>query len=192
MLESVLQRRNASIKLKITVKTLVALGIVVLAVGLPQLVHLAAGASAGVTWLPMYLPVLLGGCMLGAWWGLAIGISAPTVSFLFTLALGEPMPTAARLPFMIAELAVFAVVSGLFSERIAKNGWMAFPAVILAAVAGRATFMLLVLAFQKVSALSPAVVWAQIRTGMLAVVLQSVIVPAIVMGLNLLLAKDGK
>ena len=67
MLESVLARRGASLKVKITVKSLVALGVVALAVLLPQLVHLAAGASGGVRLLPMYLPVLLGGCLLGTW-----------------------------------------------------------------------------------------------------------------------------
>ena len=124
MLESVLARRGASLKVKITVKSLVALGVVALAVLLPQLVHLAAGASGGVRLLPMYLPVLLGGCLLGTWWGLGVGLASPLASFALTSAFGEAMPAAARLPFMMAELAVFAVVSGLFSEKIAETaGW---------------------------------------------------------------------
>ena len=44
MIESVLQRKNLSLKLKITVKGLISLGIVLLAVVLPQLVHLVAGS----------------------------------------------------------------------------------------------------------------------------------------------------
>ena len=64
MIDSVLVRHNVSLRLKITVKTLVSLAIVALAVLLPQLVHLAAGAQGGMQWLPMYLPVLLGGCLL--------------------------------------------------------------------------------------------------------------------------------
>lgn len=71
MLENALVRRNCSLRVKITVKTLVSAGIVVLAVLLPQLVHLAAGQAGGVRWLPMYLPVLLGGCLLGWGWGIA-------------------------------------------------------------------------------------------------------------------------
>ena len=65
MLENVLVRHNCSLKIKVTVKGLVSLGCIVLAVLLPQLVHLALGQAGGVQWLPMYLPVLLGGCILG-------------------------------------------------------------------------------------------------------------------------------
>ena len=155
MLENILVKRNCSVKVKFTVKGLISAGLVALAVILPQLVHLALGAPGGVQWLPMYLPVLLGGCLLGAYWGLGIGIASPLVSFLITSAFGNPMPMAARLPFMMAELAVFAAVSGLFTKKIYENAWLAFPAVLLAQVAGRATFMLLVLIFQSVTPLRP-------------------------------------
>ncbi len=187
MIESVLIRNHASLRVKITVKALVSAGIVVLAVLLPQLVHLAAGASGGVAWLPMYLPVLLGGCLLGWQWGLGVGILSPVISFAVTALAGNPMPAAGRLPYMMAELAVFAVVSGLFSAKIMQNGWMAFPAVLLAQVAGRLFFLLLAAVFQGVSSLSAAAVWSQICTGLLGMVLQTVVVPFLVMGVRLLL-----
>lgn len=192
MIESVLTRRNASLRVKVTVKMLISLGIVALAVVLPQLVHLAAGAQGGVEWLPMYLPVLLGGCLLGWQWGLGVGVLSPVVSFAITSLAGNAMPAAARLPYMMAELAVFAAVSGLFSKKIAANGWMAFPAVLLAQVAGRLTFLALAAVFQGVSPLSAAVVWSQIRAGLLGMVLQAVVVPFLVMGLRLLLGKESK
>lgn len=192
MLDAVLTRKNVSFKLKITVKAIVSAGIIALAVLLPQLVHLAAGAQGGVKWLPMYLPVLLGGCLLGAWWGLGIGVLSPVVSFLVTLAFGNPMPAAARLPYMIVELAVFAAVSGLFSKRIAENAWMAFPAVLLAAVAGRESFLAVAAIFQTVSPLSAATVWAQIQTGLLGLVLQAVIVPVAVMLLSVVMNREKK
>ena len=190
MIENVLVRKNLSFKMKVTVKSIISAGIIALAVILPQLVHLVAGQAGGVQWLPMYLPVLLGGCLLGWTWGLGIGIASPIVSFLITLAFGNPMPALARLPFMVAELAVFAAISGLFTKKIAQNGWLAFPAVILAQVAGRTVFMLSVLIFQSVTPFTPAVIWSQIQTGLLGMVLQAVIVPFIVMGLKLLLDRD--
>ena len=192
MLENALTKRGYSRKVKLTVKSLVSLGIIALAVILPQIVHAILGASGGVKWLPMYLPVLLGGCLLGTLWGLGVGILSPVVSFLITLAAGNPMPALARLPFMVSELAVFAAISGLFSKRIAQNAWMAFPAVLLGAVAGRGTFMLLVVIFQSVVPFTPALIWSQIQTGLLALVLQAVIVPFIVMGLSLLLNREKK
>lgn len=190
MVENVLVRKNYPLKIKITVKSLISAGLIALAVALPQLVHLALGQAGGVQWLPMYLPVLIGGCILGTWWGLGIGVLSPVVSYLITLAFGNPMPVAARLPFMIAELAVFAVVSGLFSKKIVSNAWTAFPAVLLAQISGRAVFMLLAVIFQSVTPFTPAIIWSQIQTGLLGLVLQAVAVPFIVMGLKLLLDLD--
>ena len=190
MIESVLAKHNAKLGTKITVKSLISVGVVALAVLLPQLVHLIAGASGGVQWLPMYLPVLLGGCLLGWKWGLGVGVLSPLVSFAITSLTGNAMPAAFRLPYMMAELAVFAAVSGLFSKKIAENGWMAFPAVLLAQVSGRAVFLALAAIFQGVSALSAAAVWSQIQAGLLGMVLQAVLVPFIAMGLRALLLRD--
>ena len=192
MIERALRAKNAAAGVRFTVKTLVSAGVVVLAVALPQLVHLVAGAQGGMRWLPMYLPVLLGGCLLGWRWGLGVGILSPLASFCVTSLAGNAMPAAARLPYMTAELAVFAAVSGLFSKKISENGWMAFPAVLLAAVSGRALFLLLAAVFQTVSPLSAAAVWAQIQTGLLGLVLQAVLVPFIVMGLRRLVLRGQK
>ena len=190
MVESALTKRKISFRLKITVKSLISAGIIALAVILPQFVHLFAGAQGGVRWLPMYLPVLLGGCLLGWSWGLGIGVLSPLTSFFITSAFGNPMPIAARLPFMMIEFAIFAGISGLFSKKIAKNAWIAFPAVLLAQLAGRSAFMILVLLLQSVIPFAPAVIWGQIQAGLSGMLLQSLIVPLTVMGLKRLLVKD--
>lgn len=190
MIENILARKGISLKIRLTVKSLVSAGVIILAVVLPQLVHLAAGPSGGMTWLPMYLPVLLGGCLLGTWWGLGVGILSPLVSFAVTSAMGSAMPAAARLLFMTAELAVFAAVSGLFSAKISENGWMAFPAVLLAAVSGRAVFLLLTAIFQSVAPFTVSVVWSQIQSGFIGLILQAVLVPLMVMGIRALMRRE--
>ena len=187
MIDTILTRKGVAVKTKVTVKGLVSAGIVALAVVLPMLVHLAFGAEGGVKWLPMYLPVLIGGCILGVRWGLGVGIASPLASFAVTSLIGNPMPASARLPFMIAELAVLAAVSGLFSKKIVKSGLFAFPATILAFVLCRTVFVLLVLVFNSFTPFSPELIFAQIESGILAVVLQSVTVPFAVIGLKLLL-----
>ena len=53
-----LARKGISLKIRLTVKSLVSAGVIILAVVLPQLVHLAAGPSGGMTWLPMYLSLI--------------------------------------------------------------------------------------------------------------------------------------
>ena len=191
MLENILTLKKYSHKTKLTVKSIVAVSLVALAVVLPQIVHLAAGQAGGVTWLPMYLPVLLAGCLLGTSWGLAVGVAPPLVSFALTSLWGSAMPAAARLPFMIAELAVFAAVSGLFSKNIFKNGLFAFAATALAIVCGRAVFMLSVIVFQSVAPFTPALVWSQIQSGLAGAAAQAVLVPLVVMAVRRLMLKDN-
>ena len=191
MLENILTLKKYSHKTKLTVKSIVAVSLVALAVVLPQIVHFAAGQAGGVTWLPMYLPVLLAGCLLGTLWGLAVGVASPLVSFALTSLWGSAMPAAARLPFMIAELAVFAAVSGLFSKNIFKKGLFAFAATALAIVCGRAVFMLSVIVFQSVAPFTPALVWSQIQSGLAGAAAQAVLVPLVVMVARRLMLKDN-
>lgn len=190
MLENILVLNKVNTKTKIVIKTLIAIGLVACAVGLPQIVHLFAGAQGGMLWLPMYLPVLIGGCLLGTWWGLGIGVMSPICSFLITSLAGNAMPALARLPFMIVELAVFAVVAGLFSKKIADNKWLAFPAVLLAQLSGRLAFIIMTAIFGVVSNFSVATVLSQIQTGLIGLYLQAIIVPLIIIGLSTLLKRE--
>ena len=190
MLENVLTKNNAASKTKITCKTLVSIGLITLAVVLPQLVHLALGQPGGVQLLPMYLPVLIGGCLLGWRWAMFVGVLSPLASFALTSLMGNPMPVLARLPFMMAELAVFAVVSGLFSNKIYKNGLWAFPAVLAAQLAGRAVFLGLAFIFQSVAPFTAEMIWSQILAGWLGLAIQLIAVPLIVIGLRAILVKE--
>ena len=191
MLENVFAQRNATVKSKITVKTLVSAGLIALAVILPQIVHLALGQPGGVQLLPMYLPVLIGGCLLGSKWAIIVGALSPVASFAITSLFGEAMPALPRLPFMAAELAVFAVVSGLFSKKIYENGLWAFPAVILAQLAGRAVFLGLVAVFQSVAPFTAEMIWSQILAGWAGLLIQAVLVPLLIIGIRAILLKDN-
>lgn len=82
MLDLVLEK--FTIKIHITIKGVVSLLCIILAVALPQLAHIAVGATAGITWLTMFLPVLLSGCLHGYSWSLGIGILSPLISYCFT------------------------------------------------------------------------------------------------------------
>ena len=165
-------------------------GLVALAVVLPQIVHLALGQPGGVQWLPMYLPVLICGCLLGAKWGFAVGAASPLVSFIITFASGTPMPMAERLPFMMAELAVFAIISGLFTKKIAEYGLWAFPAVILAQVTGRAVFLGLIALTQSFTNFTVTMIWSQIQAGAIGLGVQALLVPVIIIALRRAMIKD--
>ncbi|MDR0889834.1 MAG: ECF transporter S component [Oscillospiraceae bacterium] len=57
---------------------------------------------------PMHIPVFICGLACGAPYGLLCGLAGPAISTLIS-----NMPTAADLPRMLAELAVYGVVSGM-------------------------------------------------------------------------------
>lgn len=191
MLENVLVQRKAAVRNRNTIKALTSVGLIALAIILPQIVHLALGQPGGVQLLPMYLPVLIGGCLLGSRWAITVGALSPVISFVLTSALGEAMPALPRLPFMVAELTVFALVSGLFSKKIYENGLWAFPAVILAQFAGRAVFLGLVAIFQSIAPFTVPMIWSQILTGWVGLAMQAVLVPLLIIGLRAILVKDN-
>ena len=190
MIDNVLVMKNVAAGKSIAVKTAISLGLIALAVLLPQLVHLALGQPGGVKWLPMYLPILIGGCLLGTRWALAVGILSPIVSFLLTSLGGNAMPAAPRLPFMILELAVFAAVSGLFTKKIVKNGLWAFPAVICAQITGRLVFLAAIALTQSFTTFTTGMIWGQIVTGIPGLVVQAILAPVIMIGLRALLIAD--
>ena len=190
MLQNVLAQRQATVQKRITVNTILSVGLIASAVILPQIVHFALGQPGGVQLLPMYLPVLIGGCLLGWKWALAVGVLSPVVSFAITSLMGSPMPALPRLPFMMAELAVFALVSGLFSKKIAANGLWAFPAVILAQLAGRAAFLGLVAVFQSVAPFTVEMIRGQIMTGWVGLAIQAVLVPLLIIAIRAIMVKE--
>ncbi|MBR1481929.1 MAG: hypothetical protein IJ598_03055 [Ruminococcus sp.] len=190
MLDAILTQKQTSATGKITLKAILSVGLIALAVALPQIVHIALGQPGGVQLLPMYLPVLIGGCLLGWRWALAVGVLSPVVSFALTSLMGNPMPALPRLPFMMAELAVFAVVSGLFSKLISKNGLWAFPAVFAAQLSGRAVFLGLVAVFQSVAPFTAEMIWSQILAGWLGLAIQLIVVPLLIIALRSILLKE--
>lgn len=157
-----------------TKKTVYASLLLAVGVLLPQVFHLLGGAVTGATFLPMHIPVLIAGLLLGAFYGSVIGVLAPVLSFLTT-----GMPTAERLPFMIVELAVYGLVSGFFASKTKQI----YPVLIIAMVAGRVAYAgALVIAFYlfKMSSATPMMAWTALIKGLLGIVLQLVMIPPII------------
>ena len=190
MLESVLAKKEVATKKKITYKTIASVTLIAMAVILPQIVHLIAGQPGGVQWLPMYLPVLIGGCLLGSKWGVIVGILSPLTSFAITSAFGIAMPALPRLPFMVLELGVMAIVSGLFAKKIYENSLWAFVAVISAQIIGRVVFLCAVFALQKFVPFTVQMIWGQIITGLWGLGLQAVLAPVIMIVMAKAMKKD--
>ncbi len=89
---------------------------------------------AGRIFLPMHIPVLLCGFMMGALPALIVGIGAPVLSHLMT-----GMPPAYAVPLMALELPLYGLSAALFYR---KWRWNIYLALVVSMIAGRLGFAL--------------------------------------------------
>jgi uncharacterized membrane protein len=130
----------------------------------------------GRVFLPMHVPVLLAGFLVGPAGGLVVGLLAPGLSHLLT-----GMPPTYAVPLMSAELPVYGLVAGMAYQRLRMN---IYVALIAAMVLGRLIFgfslfllgLFLDLPYTAATFFSGGV----IITGLPGMALQIVIIPIIV------------
>lgn len=85
----------------------IAFGLVI-----PMIFH--AVGMGGPVFLPMHIPVLLGGLTLGPSAGLTVGLMTPLLSAMLT---GMPPLGSPIVFFMMAELAAYGLIAGLLMKR---------------------------------------------------------------------------
>ncbi len=166
-------------RLTFKVQALATAAAVVGAVALPQLFHVLGavsglGTSLGEIFLPMHLPILLVGLLAGPYAGALAGLLGPLVSFALS-----GMPGATMLPFMMLELCVYGLVTGLL--RTAKLPTVV--KVLLAQATGRAVRAVAILiAVYGLGNQTVAVssIWTSITAGLFGLCLQWAFLPLIV------------
>lgn len=154
---------------------------VALCVVLPMAFH--AVPRAGVLYLPMHLPVLLGGLITGPLYGLAIGLLGPLFSSLLT-----GMPPSAMLPNMMIELGLYGLFAGLcFSllkmDNLILKLYIALVAAMLIGRIGAGITKALFFAGGNPYSLS-AWVTSYFVTGIVGIIIQLVVVPMLYIALK--------
>lgn len=96
-------------KAKYIIGTMLLSGI---GIALPRIFHVLAGSSAGATFLPMHLAVLIAALTFGAFSATVVAGSSVIFSYLLT-----GMPTLARLPYMLIELVIYAILLSIFNKK---------------------------------------------------------------------------
>lgn len=162
-------------KLSVKTQTIGAFIALISAVALPQIVHVIGavsgmGTSLGEIFLPMHLPIILMGFLVGPYAAGIAGLLSPLVSFALT-----GMPTSVMLPFMMIELCVYGICAGLL-----RNAKMpAIVKVLIAQIAGRAVRAgAIAIGFYAFgTAVNPKVALTSITAGLFGIILQLVIIP---------------
>ena len=83
-----------------------------LGIAIPRIFHVLIGSSAGVTFLPMHLMVLVAALTFGMLSATVVAGSSVIFSYLLT-----GMPALARMPYMLIELVIYGILLGLFNKK---------------------------------------------------------------------------
>ncbi|MBR4959118.1 MAG: ECF transporter S component [Phascolarctobacterium sp.] len=130
----------------------------------------------GRTFLPMHLPVFMGGMLLGWLPGLIIGSLTPVLSCFLT---GMP-PLIPSLPMMFVELALFGLVSGYLYHDKRKNIYFALLSAMVIGRLGAAFVLMLFSDILGIKLHPLTYVAATFMTGLAGVVFQIVFIPILV------------
>ena len=173
---------SKSLRNMIMASILIAVGIT-----LPMAFHTIQGA--GRIFLPMHIPILLCGLLLGWKYGLAVGILTPLLSHFFT-----GMPPGPMLPGMLFELTAYGAAAGLLTQIVRTKNTCAniYIALIGAMLIGRILMGILNALIFSVGEYSVQV-WltASFAAALPGIAIQVVLIPIIVLALNKAL-KNGK
>ena len=138
--------------------------------------------NAGRIFLPMHIPILLCGILIGLPYGLICGIITPILSSIFT-----GMPPAAILPAMTLELAVYGTVSSLLMHYVPVKNMYAkiYTSLIGAMLIGR-VFFGIVNALIFAAGDYSVQIWltGAFITALPGIIIQIVIIPVIVIALQ--------
>ncbi|ENK0839598.1 ECF transporter S component [Clostridium botulinum] len=155
-------------------------GALLIAIGLllPYLFH--GIKNAGSIFLPMHIPILIGGFILSPYFALAVGVLTPLLSHLFT-----GMPPFPFVYVMVVELLTYGVViSILYNKK--KIG--IYPSLIIGMLSGRLANILcnyLVLHLIMTKPFKFSVVLAGLFVkGLPGIIIQLILIPILVKALG--------
>lgn len=140
-------------------------------VALPRVFHILAGTSAGATYLPMHIAVLIAAIAFGATSASIVAGSSIIFSYLLT-----GMPTVERLPYMLIELVIYAALLGLLNKKF--NSYISLIATI---ILGRILYAGILYAAVNIFGLSAygISVIESVKMGIQGIIIQLICVPFI-------------
>ena len=173
MIEEVKKQRKlleilSTRKAKYIVGTILLSG---LGIVLPRIFHILAGSSAGATFLPMHIAILIAALTFGAMSASIVAGSSVIFSYLLT-----GMPSINRLPYMLIELVIYAILLSLFNKK-----FNSYVSLIITMVLGRIIYAGVLIISTEVLGLSAygISVIQSVKVGLPGLVIQIACVPFI-------------
>ena len=151
---------------------LLAIGIII-----PMIFH--STGIAGTVFLPMHIPVLIGGFLLPPYLALLLGMLTPLINSLVT---GMP-PLYPMATIMIFELGVYGLIASLLYRRLSVPSIISL---IVSMIAGRimAGLVVFILATFFAVQLDPILfIIGGVTTGIPGIIIQIILVPSLIHGI---------
>lgn len=146
-----------------------ALGLV-----LPQMFHFLPIANAGKIMLPMHIPVILAGYLLGRQSGMIVGFLSPILSCLMF-----QMPAPLFMPVMAVELLVYGLSAGTLGMKIKNNYISLITVMISGRIASGAMYLIMANVF-GLHQFNVQMFIAGLATGVPGMILQLIIIPPMI------------
>ena len=155
-------------KVKYIIGTVLLSGI---GIALPRIFHILIGSSAGETFLPMHVAVLIAALIFGITSSSIVAGTSVIFSYLLT-----GMPSLARLPYMLIELIIYAVLLGAFNKK-----FNSYVSLIITIILGRILYAgILFIAVNGLGLQSYGIsVMQSVQTGIPGIAIQLLCVPFI-------------
>lgn len=145
-------------------------------IALPRIFHILAGADAGATFLPMHIAILIAALTFGTISSTIVAGSSVVFSYLLT-----GMPSAARLPYMLIELLIYALLLSVFNKK-----FNSYISLILTMVIGRVVYAGILFAAVNILGFSSygISVIESVKMGIPGIIIQLICVPFIASSLK--------
>ena len=136
---------------------------------LPRIVHVLAGSTAGAILLPMHIAVVIAALTFGITSASIVAGSSVIFSYLLT-----GMPSIERLPYMLIELVIYAILLGALNKKF--NSYISF---LMTIILGRVLYAgILAIAVQVLGFSSYGIsVLQSVQIGLPGIILQLLGVP---------------
>jgi niacin transporter len=132
----------------------------------------------------MHWTVILAALVLGWKAGALAGLASPALNTLFT-----GLPVLPLLPLMTMEVGLYGFVTGYARQKLGLNS---FASIALALIIGRAGFVAVALVLGRVAAPLGQFVTASFAPGLIAALLQLILIPIIAAPIARGLARESK
>lgn len=158
-----------------TSRTVVYTGLfLALGILLPQLFHFLPVPDVGKVLLPMHIPAILAGYLLGSRSGMIVGFLSPVISCMLF-----QMPPVLTMPIMAAEIMCYGAVAGLAGKKIKSTYLGLIIVMICGRIASGLMYVIMINLF-GISGLNMQMFFLSISAGVPGMILQLVLIPPMV------------